>query len=524
MLKDILRKSSATLALAAVCLGTTVLPAGVFAQEASTEAKQTDNKKKKEKKQKESSSKQQQTSTDPNRPLSVNEDPTMIGKRNINKGSDSFFGWLGGSQEKEIALGRQLSMQIEQQVKLVEDPVITEYVNRVGQNIVLHSDAKIPFTIKVIQSDEVNAFALPGGYFYVNTGLILAADNESELAGVMAHELAHVLLRHGTANATKAQGFQIGALAGAIAGAVIGGGWGQIIQQGSQFGAGTWLMKYSREYERQADIVGAQIMARAGYDPRDLAHMFETIQKQGGSGGPEWLSSHPNPGNRTQYITQEAAKLKIAARPNMQGFQQVRSRLSSMPPARSMAELERSVGVGGGGGGRSTGSVGRIGEAVPAPSRQYRTVQGGQLFTVSVPSNWQALSSNNSIKYVPMNAYGEYQGEQTLTHGVELGVARASSRDLEQATQTLIDGFLQGNDGMRVAGRQENGRLSGRSAIVTPLEGRSALGGVERVDVYTTMLSNGDMFYVLTVVPEREEGSYRQAFNRVVQSVRINDR
>ena len=145
----------------------------------------------------------------------------------------------------------------------------------------------------------------------------------------MAHELAHVLLRHGTANATKAQGFQIGALAGAIAGAVIGGGWGEVISQGSQFGLGTWLMKYSREYERQADIVGVQIMARAGYDPRDLAHMFETIQKQGGNGGPEWLSSHPNPGNRTQYINQEAAQLRIGPRPNDSGFQQARSRLAS---------------------------------------------------------------------------------------------------------------------------------------------------------------------------------------------------
>ena len=156
------------------------------------------------------------------------------------------------------------------------------------------------YSFTPVNLKDINAFALPGGPMFVNRGMIEAATTEGEVAGVMAHELAHVLLRHGTANATKAQGFQIGALAGAIAGAVIGGGWGEVISQGSQFGLGTWLMKYSREYERQADLVGAQIMARAGYDPRALAHMFETIQKQGGSGGPEWLSSHPNPGNRTQ--------------------------------------------------------------------------------------------------------------------------------------------------------------------------------------------------------------------------------
>jgi hypothetical protein len=196
-----------------------------------------------------------------------------------------------------------------------------------------------------------------------------------------------------------------------------------------------------------------------------------------------------------------------------------------MPPARTMAELERSGGAGGGGGGRTTGgSVGRIGEAVPPPSRQYRTAQGGQLFTVSVPSNWQAVSSETAIKFVPQNAYGEYQGQSTLTHGVELGVARAASRDLNQATQALIEGFVQGNAGMRVAARQEAFRLSGRNAIVTPLEGRSALGGTERVEVHTTLLANGDLFYVVTVAPERELASYGPAFDRVVQSVRLSDR
>ena len=182
---------------------------------------------------------------------------------------------------------------------------------------------------------------------FVNRGMIEAAATEGEVAGVMAHELAHVLLRHGTANATKAQGFQIGALAGAIAGAVIGGGWGEVISQGSQFGLGTWLMKYSREYEKQADLVGAQIMARAGYDPRDLAHMFETIQKQGGGRRPAVAEQPPEsrqphavhrPGSRAS-----CASGRARAKP---GFQQARSRLASLPPARTMAELERSGGTG----------------------------------------------------------------------------------------------------------------------------------------------------------------------------------
>ena len=428
--------------------------------------------------------------------------------------------------EQDVQIGREAAQEVRKQYPIINDDQIEGYLERLGDRLVEAAPRELnnpvfEYSFTPVNLKDINAFALPGGPMFVNRGMIEAAQTEGEVAGVMAHELAHVLLRHGTANATKQQGAQIGAIAGAIAGAVIGGGWGNIISQGSQFGLGTWLMKYSREYERQADIVGAQIMARAGYDPRDLAHMFETIQRQGGNGGPEWLSSHPNPGNRTQYINQEAAQLRIAPRPSAQGFQQVRSRLSQMGPARTMADIERGAGRNTGGGSR--GSVGTIGERVPAPSRQYRTVQGGQLFTVSVPSNWQAVTSNSSIKYVPMNAYGEYDGQTTLTHGVELGVARASSRDLQQATEALIDGFVRSNNGLR-AGRGEYSRLSGRESIITPLEGRSALGGVERVDVHTTLLSNGDLFYVLTVAPERELGNYGEAFDRVVRSVRINDR
>ncbi len=305
--------------------------------------------------------------------------------------------------QQDVEIGREAAAEVRKEYPLINDSQIGTYLERLGDRLVEAAPRELnnpayQYSFTPVNLKDINAFALPGGPMFVNRGMIEAAATEGEVAGVMAHELAHVLLRHGTANATKAQGFQIGAIAGAIAGAVVGGGLGEIISQGSQFVLGTWLMKYSREYEKQADLVGAQIMARAGYDPRDLAHMFETIQKQGGSGGPQWLSDHPNPGNRTQYITAEAAQLRIGPRPNDQGFQQTRSRFNSMPPARSMADYEKSGGAGNGGGGRSggaTGSVGTIGEAVPPPARQYRTVQGGQLFTASVPSNWQAVSSNN---------------------------------------------------------------------------------------------------------------------------------
>jgi predicted Zn-dependent protease len=210
-------------------------------------------------------------------PLSVKEDPAMIGKRNINGGTDKFFGWLGGSKEKEMAIGHQLAMEVEQQSKLVDDPMVTEYVNRVGQNIVLHSDAKVPFTIKVIDSDEVNAFALPGGYFFVNKGLILAADNESELAGVMAHEIGHVAARHAMENQGKGTLLNYGLLAGMI---LTGGVAGAILQNTAGLAQMLAFFKFSRSAEEEADRLGVQYLYASGYDPTGMSTMFEKLASQ----------------------------------------------------------------------------------------------------------------------------------------------------------------------------------------------------------------------------------------------------
>ena len=206
------------------------------------------------------------------RPLATNEDPSLIGKRKIN--SPGFTKIFQRSIESEVALGRQLSAEIDRESKFIDDPVITEYVNRVGQNIVLHSDSKIPFTIKVVDSDEVNAFALPGGFFYVNRGLILAADNEAELAGVMAHEIAHVAARHAVENEAKATMAQYGLMAGSI---FLGGLGGALLLNGAQFATLLGFMKFSRDAESEADRLGVQYLYSAGYDPNALATMFEKL-------------------------------------------------------------------------------------------------------------------------------------------------------------------------------------------------------------------------------------------------------
>src|SRR5207245_1432514 len=277
---------------------------------------------------------QQPAQTANKKPLSPNEDPTMIGKRNINKG---IWGHLASGTESEVRLGRQVAAEVDKEAKFVDDPIITEYVNRVGQNIVLHSDAKVPFTIKVIDSDEVNAFALPGGFFYVNKGLILAADNEAELAGVMAHEIGHVAARHAMENAAKMQAMDIGMLAGILLGGAI---IGNVLYNGGGFFEGMAFLKFSRAAEEEADRLGVQYMWAAGYDPGAMATMFEKLEAKNKK-KPGFLAKtfmdHPAPADR------RAAALSLAARfPEREEyvissseFQRVKNRLLRLSNARA---------------------------------------------------------------------------------------------------------------------------------------------------------------------------------------------
>jgi predicted Zn-dependent protease len=223
-----------------------------------------------------------------------NSDVDNIGNRNINKGSINFI-----SLEKEIALGRQLSAEIERQVKLIDDPTITEFVNRVGQNLVRNSDAKVPFTIKVVESDEINAFALPGGFFYVNSGLILAADDESELAGVMAHEIAHVAARHGTEQQSKAELVNFASIPLIF----MGGVGGFALRQAAGLLIPMQFLQFSRKDESEADYLGLQYLYRSGYDPGAAVSFFEKLQaKESAKPGSvsKLFSTHPPTGDRIE--------------------------------------------------------------------------------------------------------------------------------------------------------------------------------------------------------------------------------
>jgi predicted Zn-dependent protease len=197
------------------------------------------------------------------------KDPDAIGDRDVGSGINFY------SLEKEIALGKGLAQEVERQAKIIDDPIIAEYVNRVGQNIVRNSDAKVPFTIKVLDTEEVNAFALPGGFFFVNSGLILKTETEAELAGVMAHEIAHVAARHGTRQATRGDLMQIGAIAASIA---LGGWTGYAIRQGMGLAIPLGYLQFSQAFEREADYYGLQYMYKSGYDPTAFVDFFEKIQ------------------------------------------------------------------------------------------------------------------------------------------------------------------------------------------------------------------------------------------------------
>jgi len=266
------------------------------------------------------------------------KDPDAIGNRDVGKGVNFY------SIEKEIALGKQLAQEVERQAKIVDDPIVAEYVNRIGQNLVRNSDAKVPFTIKVLDTEEVNAFALPGGFFFVNSGLILKADSESELAGVMAHEIAHVAARHGTKQATKGEMAQIGMIAASIA---IPFGWtGYAIRQGMGLAIPLGFLTFNRSMEREADYLGLQYMYKAGYDPTAFVDFFEkiqTLEKRKPGSISKVFSTHPMTDDRIKASQLEIQQI-LTPKPeyvvNTSEFNDVKGRLSMLHNRRKTTQQD----------------------------------------------------------------------------------------------------------------------------------------------------------------------------------------
>src|SRR6266567_1625306 len=431
----------------------------------------------------------------------------------------------------DLKLGRQAAREVEQQLPILRDQLATDYVSRVGQRLVgsippEFQHPEFQYYFKIVNASDINAFALPGGPMYINRGMIEAARTEGEMAGVMAHELSHVALRHGTAQATKAQKYALGAGVAGILGTILAGpAAGQLAQLPIQ----VHFLKFSREYETEADLLGARIMANAGYDPRDLANMFRTIEAQGGGGG-GFLSDHPSPANRYARINQEAQSLRVQnAMRDTREFLAIKERLRGYPRAPSMQEIARSgQRYPNQGNQYPTGDRTNYPSLPPGrveyPSSRYRTYSESGLFSISVPDNWRELSDRGSVWFAPQGGYGSANGTAVYTHGVNAGVVQTNSRNLQQATNEFINGLQQGNSNLRARSNYQRSYVDGRSAVSVSLSNiNEATGRPEIINVVTTQLRNGELFYLIMVAPENDYNNYQNAFQNILRSVRLNE-
>lgn len=431
------------------------------------------------------------------------------------------------SVQDDVKLGRQAAQEAEQQFPLLNDEQTRSYVERVGERLVAaipqqFQHPEFDYYFKVVNARDINAFALPGGPMYVNRGMIEAAKTEGEMAGVMAHEISHVALRHGTAQATKSQKYSTLAAIAGIAGTIATGNAG--IGQLAQAPFGVYLLKFSREYETEADILGAQIMAQAGYNPQDLANMFRTIQQQGGGGG-GFLSDHPSPSDRYERINREAQALRVnGGTRDSREFARIQERLRGYGSAPSMAEIQQS------GQRYPSGENTSYPRNVPtgrveSPSTRYQNVSifnGG--VRVNVPSNWRQFNEGSSVWFAPEGGYGSVNGQAVFTHGTNFGVAQTNNRNLQRATDEIINSFAQGNRNLRANGNYQRTTIDGRQALWSTLSNvNEATGRPETIRLITTQLSNGQVLYMVAVTPQGER-NFDRAFNQVLTSVRINDR
>ncbi len=428
---------------------------------------------------------------------------------------------------QDVQIGKEAAAEVRKQLPLLDDGRVEDWVERVGARLVSAIPAEFAhpefrYTFEVVNQKEINAFALPGGPMFLNRGMIEAGKVEAEVAGVMAHEISHVALRHGTAQATKGEKFQIGAVLGQIAGAVIGGTTGAIIAQGSQFGLGTYFMKFGREAETQADILGAQILARAGYDPRQMANMFKTIEAQGGSRGPEFLSSHPNPGNRYNAINKEADSLRVQGNADTGQFASVKQRLAGMSPALTAEQIAANQKTQQGQGQGTVPAANRRPVNVEPPAAQERTYRPGNSLRITVPANWQQ-KGGEVLTYAPEGGfYGDERSGTAFTHGIQVGVAQGGGGNLQRDTDALLQGFARSNPSLRSAGSRRES-IGGRTGLTTLLSNVSEASGQETIAVSTTYLRDGNVLFLVGVSPRNEAEDYEAAFRRIRRSLQISD-
>lgn len=416
------------------------------------------------------------------------------------------------SKEQDVQLGREAAAQIERQVQVVRDSELQNYIASIGRRLAQTPEAGgYPYTFKLVNDQSINAFALPGGPTYINTGLIRAADNEAQVAGVIAHEISHVALRHGTNQASKANLIQLPAM---LAGAIVGNGsmLGQLAQLGIGLGANSVLLKFSRNAERDADLLGATMMARAGYNPIEMARFFEKLEAQGGSRGPQFLSDHPNPGNRVKYVSEQVRYLPQANYSNgdTAAFNHIKSLVGGLPNP------------GGRGGFRSQTQT----DGDPLPSGRMREYRG-QTFAISHPDNWEAFGDPQGAVVTIAPRSGLIQdnnGNVQIVYGVMAGYNLGDGRrgDLRRDTDELISQLVRSNPGMQVDRNQRGVRVAGQQGLATILYGTSAYRGETERNMLITVQRPEGLFYMVFISPESGVRQLNSTFDQMLRSVRFS--
>ena len=456
------------------------------------------------------------------------------------------------SAEQDIQIGQQSAAQAERQLPMLRDSYAQGFVERVGSRLAANAPGpKFPYTFKVVNASDINAFALPGGPVYVTRGIIESVRNEAELAGVMAHEISHVALRHGTNQASKAYLAQAGiGILGGILGGGGGSGTGQIIQAVGGFGLNALFLKFSRTAESQADILGTQIMARAGYDPLAMASMFQLLQSQQARQPgkvAQFFSDHPNPQNREASVRQEAQALRASGSTSVVGgLESLQANLRRMPRAGTMSQIAQAAQTGRGStypsSSGSSGSVARIEQ----PSTRFRSFrQRDDFFQIQYPDNWRVSepSSGYGVTILPPGgAVRASNGQDILVYGVVLNhyepfegttgdvwgsrTGPVSGRGtLEQATNDLANELTRANPHLRaVSGSMKRQTIDEARALSVVLAGRSPVTGAdERVTVFTRELPDGHVLYALFVAPAQDYAALSRTFQSMVSSLRVND-
>jgi hypothetical protein len=424
------------------------------------------------------------------------------------------------SPQQDVEIGRQSAQQVMSETPMLNDPQISGYVEQLGQRLASKAAGeRFPYQFRVVATKEINAFALPGGFLFVNAGAIAAARNEGELVGVMAHEIAHVALRHGTNQATKAELAQKGlGLLSIIASGSDNPNLGQTISSIGGMGANMLFLKFGRTAEKEADLEGARIMSEAGYDPRDMANFFKTLQAESGQRIPEMLSDHPDPGNRIQYIIETIPKLPVSSNPihTTPEFEQVKGRLTGQAPSLSATSQLRRIG-------RDPAKL-ELGVRPQRPASSFKDFQAQDgSFALQIPSNWDIVSGNESTYILsPQGAYGKLNNDYIVTHGIFVGAMRSRQGDLGSATQAFIQRQIDTNPDFQVLRAPQQIDFGGRPGFAAAVHGPSAFTGVREVDVtYTTATADGRLFYIITIAPEDEAQTYNPAFQQVLRSLRL---